>query len=167
MSVSHGNSTGGIDTREKGIGGIAAFEDALLCGVGDIISAANAIVYVLAVAAGVGAGRITGLEAESISAHEIGPIRNLTIDSGGSTEDVREDHTAQGITAKISAVGVHFTSIVILIQVDVGLIDETSDLDVVVGFQVLETGNSTSRNETCTMMLGAPSNHFALSCTDC
>jgi len=164
LSVGHDSAVGGVDTRVIGGIGSTGFEDFVLCVVGVIIGTANAVKDVFAVPAGVGTG--TGLEAESISAHEIVPIGNLIVIAGVSSESVRVDDTTHGITASISAMGVHFTSKVIAFQVNLALVDESNDLDVVGSRQELETGNGALRDEACTVRLSTPGNHFALSFTD-
>ena len=62
---------------------------------------------------------------------------------------------------------VHFTSVIILIDVNLLLVDETNDLDVLVRLHELDTCESAWRNHTCTpAALGAPSYSFTLSVTD-
>jgi len=88
LSVSLGNAAGGVDTDVIGGIGIARFEDTVLCVVGVIKCAANAVVSVLAVLAGVFTGWVTDPETESISAHEIVPVGDLLVIARASGKSV-------------------------------------------------------------------------------
>ena len=67
-------------------------------------------------------------------------------------------------THEISTVGIHLTSIVIALQVDLGLINETNDLGVVRGAHVLNAQESIVGDETSAVTwLGTPGDHFPLS----
>jgi len=76
LSVSNDIAVGGVDTRIVGVLGVARFEDIVLRVVGGIESAANAVENVLTEFSSVGSGRVTGLQAESIAAHEAKGIVN-------------------------------------------------------------------------------------------
>lgn len=63
--------------------------------------------------------------------------------------------------------GVKLSSTVSVLDVDLGLVDETNDLNVIGSFHVLETGQGASRDDTgTTALLGAPSNFLTLGVTD-
>ncbi len=63
--------------------------------------------------------------------------------------------------------GVKLSSTVIGLEVDLGLVDETNDLEVAGGLHELNTGDGTTRDDAGTAsLLGAPSNLLALGVTD-
>ena len=62
---------------------------------------------------------------------------------------------------------IHFTSIVARGHVDRGLINETNDLNVVGGFQPLETSDGVSGNETGSVTsLSTPGHHLSFKVCD-
>jgi hypothetical protein len=132
-------------TNEVRVVGQAGLEDSWKRIVGVIVGAANAVVDVFTVSSSVGSCRITSPEAESITAHEVVPLHNLNVRTGPR---VRVHDTTHGVTTEVSTVRVHFTSPVhrILGHVNVGLVNETNNLDVVGSFHKLETGNGSRRN---------------------
>ena len=63
--------------------------------------------------------------------------------------------------------GVHLSSGVAISDVDLGLVDETDDLDVTGGLDVLETGDGARRNDAgSTARLRAPGDGLTLGVTD-
>jgi len=131
LGVCDGLASGSIDTRVVGVVSIARFEYFILGIVGGIVSAANAVEDVLTVACTIGSRRITDLQAKSIAAHEVGPLNDLNVRTSPS---VGEDDTTHRVATEISTVGVQFTSVVAIGYIDLGLVNETNDLDVVGGF---------------------------------
>jgi len=152
-----GNYTIGssIDAREVLVVTEAAQKDAILVGSWGIVLAANTIIDVLAVGGSVRTSRVASLQTENISTHEVVPLDSLG--PGAVGKCLGEDETAEGVTAFISTVGVHFTSRVIGGVVDLGLVDETSYLDVVLGLHELNTSQGTLGDDTGAVVgLGAP-----------
>ena len=63
--------------------------------------------------------------------------------------------------------GVELTSVIAILDVDLGLVDETSDQDVVGGLEVLDTLEGAGRHQTrAVTLLRAPCNFLALSVGD-
>jgi len=148
LSVCHDPTVRGVNAREVSVLGVAGFEDVIPSAVGSIVSTTNAVEDVLAVASSIGFRRITSLQAESVAAHEVGPLNDL---NERTVPNVREHDTTHRVATEISTVRVHFTSVVTGEHVNLGLVDETNDLDVIGSSQILHTSNGSSRNETCTM----------------
>ena len=70
-------------------------------------------------------------------------------------------------THKIGTVGVELSSTVIGLEVDLGLVNETNDLEVAGGLHELNTGDGASGNDAGTAaLLGAPSDFLTLGVTD-
>jgi len=82
LSVGHDLAVRCVDTGVVGIVGVTGFEDFILSPVGCIVSASNAVVDVLTIICGMGSPRITGLHAESIATHEVGPFDDLKVSTG-------------------------------------------------------------------------------------
>jgi hypothetical protein len=132
-------------------------KDLVLGVVRSVVGAANTIEDVLAVMSSVRFRRVASLEAESVSAHEVGPFNCL---NWGSSPCGREHDTTHRITTEVGTMGVHFTTIVTNCHIYLALVNEPDDLNVVRGLQVLQTGNGFSRNEACAVArLGTPSDH--------
>lgn len=63
--------------------------------------------------------------------------------------------------------GVELTSVIAILDVDLGLVDETSNQDVVRGLEVLDTLEGAGRHQTrAVTLLRAPCNFLALSVGD-
>ena len=76
---------------------------------------------------------------------------------------VGEDETSERVTTLVGTMGVHLSSTVISLEVDLALINVTNDLNVVGGLHELNTSDRTSWDKAGTMArLGAPCNRFAL-----
>ena len=59
--------------------------------------------------------------------------------------------SARRTTHEVSTVGVKLSSTIVSLDVDLGLIDETDDLDVVGGLGELDTGEGTRGDKTSTV----------------
>jgi hypothetical protein len=82
-------------------------------------------------------------------------------------EAVRVDETTERVTTEVSAVRVELSPGVVLLEVDLGLVNETDDLHVVRGLHELDTLESAGGDETSTATgLGAPRDFLVLSLTD-
>ena len=67
--------------------------------------------------------------------------------------------TAEEGTYEVSAMGVELSSVIVGLEVDLGLVNEADDHDVVGGGDVLDTKEGTVGDDTSAMArLGAPSN---------
>lgn len=82
--------------------------------------------------------------------------------------DVRRDcEKTKSETYQVGTVGVHLTSVIVGLDVDQFLIDETDDLNVSGGLRELDALEGTGRDQTGTpARLGAPSDRLALGITD-
>ena len=107
---------------------LARFERAILGVVGCVVGASNTVVNMLTVVGSVGTSRVTDLEAENATAHEIVPLDNLLVTAVPARPTSRVDKTAERVATQVSAVRVKLSSIVISLEVDQGLVDETNDL---------------------------------------
>jgi hypothetical protein len=70
LSVGNDLAVGGVDTGEVGVFSVAGLKDLILCGVGSVEGASNAVVDVLTMIGGVGASWVAGFEAEGIGTNE-------------------------------------------------------------------------------------------------
>ena len=70
MSIGCDFAVGRVDTREVLVIALARFEDPVLGVIGCIVGTTDTVVNVLAELGGVRAGRVAGLEAELVAAHE-------------------------------------------------------------------------------------------------
>jgi hypothetical protein len=162
LGVGDDGTVGSVYAREVLVLAFAGLKGTILSVVGCVVAAADAVVDVLAVVGGVGASGITCFEAEGVPTHEVVPFDHLCVTA--STKSVRVEETTHWVTTEISTVGIHLTSPVIALQVDLGLINETNDLDVVGGAHELNTLKSIVRDEPSAVTgFGAPGNHFPLS----
>lgn len=159
MGVGHDLAVRRVDAWVVGVLSVTGFESVVLGVVWGVECAADTVKHVFTVVGSIGFRRITGLEAESITAHKVSPFDDLNELTG---PDVRKDDTTHRVTTEISTVRVHFTSVVVSGHVNLGLVNEANDLDVVRGFQVLNTGDGFSRNKTCpATWVCTPGNHLA------
>lgn len=147
---------------------LAGLESTVLSIIGGIVGTSDAVVDVLAETSGVRTSRVASLEAENVAAHEVVPFDDLLVSGvaairpGGGIEE-----TTEGVTTEVGTVGVEFSSKVVGGKVDVGLVDETDDLDVVGGPHELNTLEGASRDETRSVTgLGAPGDFLLLRLTD-
>ena len=79
----------------------------------------------------------------------------------------RVDETTEGIPSEIGTMRIHLPSCVIGLEVCLGLVDKTNDLDVVRGPHELDALESASGDKTgATTRLGTPRDRFMLSLTN-
>jgi len=119
-----------VDTREVLAVTLAAFEHTRGIRGRGIVLATDTIEYVLAVACSVWSARVACLQAECTSTHKVVPFDSLDVVvgvSGGCREGISEKETTKGVSTLIGTVRIHLTTIVVGGNVDVGLVDETSD----------------------------------------
>lgn len=75
--------------------------------------------------------------------------------------------TGEKVTYQVSSVRVELSSVVIGLEVDLGLVNEADDLDIVRGPHVLDTLQSTRGNDaSAAAWLGAPRYLFTFSVRD-
>ena len=158
----------GVDAGEILVGALARFERAVLGVVGGVVEASDTVVNVLTELGSIGTGRVTDLEAENITTHEIVPLDDLLVAGVVSIRPtVRVYETTEGVTTEVSAVGVQLSSSVIFFEVDKGLVNESNDLEVVRGPHKLNALEGAGGDETRTVTgLGAPGNFFCFRLTD-
>lgn len=128
--------------------------------VGGVICAPDSVVDVLAEAGGVGAVGLASFLAECVTTHEVVPFDHLFVAAVISiAPSIGVEKTAEGVSSEISTVRIEFTSEIIGSQVDLGLVNETDDLDIVRCFHELNTLESSRWDDSGTMSrLGAPGN---------
>jgi hypothetical protein len=86
-----------------------------------------------------------GLGGELGGEHALVPLNDL---DPVAVECLGKDKTTEGVTALVGTMGVHLTPRVVGGEVDVLLLDETSNLDIVGGLDVLDAGQRTRRDDT-------------------
>jgi len=106
----------------------AGFKGAGVVISGHVPLASEDVVDVLAVAGSIGASACA--EAELGGGHKIGPLVILLV----STERVSEDQSSNGVTVTVSTVRIEFTALVALGNVHRSEVTNTSNLDVINGF---------------------------------
>lgn len=80
---------------------------------------------------------------------------------------IGEDEAAERVSSEIGTMGVHLSSRVVGLEVNLCLFDETDDLDVIWGPRELNTLESTTGNETGAVAgLGTPGNSLVFGFTD-
>jgi len=170
LSVSVGSTAGiGVDSREILIIAEARFESVVLSIVGDVVGTADTVVDVLAEVGGIGVGRIANLETECVGAHEVVPFDDLGegIQIGVGAESIGENNATQRVSSQIGAVWVHLTTKVARVEVNLGLVDETDNLEVGGGFDELNALESVGGDEAGPPTgFGTPSNHFSFLISD-
>lgn len=63
--------------------------------------------------------------------HEVMPLNNLSPSGSiASSECLGKHDSTKGISSSVSTVGIHFTTIVTSLDVDLSLVDETDYLDI-------------------------------------
>jgi hypothetical protein len=154
-----------VDTGEVLVITKAGLESSVLGSVGGVVRAADTIKDVLAEVGGIGTSGVADLEAESIATHEVVPFNNLLVGVVGAiAESVREDETTKRISSQVSTVGIEFTTKIVRLDVDQGLIDETNNLDVIRSPHELHTLEGTSGDNTSSEFgVGAPCDFLSLS----
>jgi len=165
LGVGDDGTVGCVYAREVLVIALAGLKGTVLSIVGCVVGTADTVVDVLAVVGSVGASRVTCFEAEEVATHEVVPFDHLCVTV--STKSVRVEEATHWVTTEISTVGIHLTSPVIPLQVDLGLVNEANDLGVVGCAHVLNALESIVGDETSAVTrLGAPSDHFPLSVGD-
>jgi len=161
---------GGVDTREVLVIAVAGLEGPVLRCVGSVVSAADTVVDVLAEFGGVGAGGITCLNAERVSAHEIVPFDNLleaVLVAAVAREGVRIQKASKRVSTQVGTVGIEFTTEVTFLDVDQALMEKANDLDVIGRPHELDACQGTLGNQaSSTARLRAPGDFLALSVGD-
>jgi len=115
----------------------------------------------------VGTSGVACFQAEGITAHEVVPFDDLRVRVCVSAEGVGVEETAHRVSAEISTVRIHLSSVVCRVDVHLCLVYEADDLDVVRCLHKLDTLQRALRDETCAMSrLSAPRNHLALRVSD-
>jgi hypothetical protein len=124
----------GVDTREVLIVRIADLEDTVLGTVGACVRDTNAIIDVLAIILGVRILGVAHLEAGAIGTNEVMPFNHLRVAAvitvARHGEGVRVDETTQGVTTQVGTMGIKLTSIIIGLDVELSLVEESNDLKV-------------------------------------
>ena len=148
----------------------AGLEDSVDVRGGGVVLASDTIEEMLAESGGVGASGVAGLEAEDTGTHEVVPFDSLDVGVGvtlGGREGVGEDETTDGVTTVVGAVGVHLSSTIIRVHVDLDLVDEAGDLDVSGGLHELDTSQGAGGDDTGSVSgEGAPCHGLAFGVTD-
>jgi len=143
---------------------LARLKDTILGSVGGVVGAPDAVELVFAELGRIGTARVANLEAERIVSEEVVPLDNML---KLAAKGIREQDSSERVTAVVSTVWVEFSSIVILLDINLGLIEETDKLDVVRSPHPLETGEGPLWNNASTVTrLRAPSDHRTLSVAD-
>jgi len=171
LEVSQGLTTRGVDPGGSHVIAITDLKRAVLGVVRSIVCTSETVIYVLAVCAWGFTTRITDLDAEGVATHEVCPVVYLVVGVVVATtvgERVRVHESTDGVTTKVSTVRVELSSIVTGSKVDLGLIDKTSNLNIVWSLDDLHALESTLGNETGAVAgLGTPGNFLAFSVADC
>jgi len=159
-----------VDTWEILRFTLAALENVIGVRSGSVILATDTIKDVLAVLSRIGTRWIASLQAELSSTHEIVPFDGLDVVvrvSSRRRERIREQQRPQRVASLIGAMRVEFSARVCGIEVDEGLVDVASDLDVVWGLDKLDTSDGTSWDQTSSVAgLGAPGDTFTFDVTN-
>jgi len=132
--------------------------------VGGVVGTADTVIDVLAEVGSIGVGWVAGFEAECVGTHEVVPFHDLGegVQVGVAAESVGIDKPTHRVSSEIGAMWVHLATKVARVKVDLGLVDESDDLDVGGGFYELNALESASGDETgASAGFGAPSDHFA------
>lgn len=164
-TISAGEDTDGVHVVT-----VADLEDVRSVSSGGDEVAASQIKDVVAELLGVGDRRVTDLEAELLRAHEVVPFDDLlegVVVAVVGGEGVRVDQATERVATLVSTVGVHFTTAIGLVDVDVLLEKGTSNENVGGGLEELDTGQGSSGHGTgAVARLGAPGNSLSLLVAD-
>lgn len=151
---------------------IATLKSTVLGVVGSIVGTADTVVNVFTEVSGVGLGVVTDFETEVVTTDEEGPVPGLlerVVLATVAGEGVGVDETTDRVSTAILSSRVELTTKVkwLGLNVDLGLVNETGDLDVSRALDELETLEGTLRNETSTFAgLGTPGDFDTLSVTN-
>lgn len=164
LGVGHDLAILGVGADKVHVVTLADLEDAILSVVGGVIGATDTVVLVLAVEVVVGAGGVANLHAELASADEEMPADDLL---NSVTEGAGVYKATNRVTTEVKTERVHLSSVVCSDHVNLGLVQEASDLDVVGSLNPLKTGEgSLGDNTTSVTILGTPSHHLAFNFTN-
>jgi len=167
LSVGHLDAVDTVDTREVLRFAIAGFEDIVLGIVGSIISAANTIEDMFAVMSSIGTSRVTSLETERVATDKVVPFNHLSVRVVATAKCVAVNESTQWVAPEICAMGIQFTSPVTSGNVELGLINETDNLDIIGRFHELKTCQCALGYQAGTVArLGAPRNHLSFMATN-
>jgi hypothetical protein len=157
-----------VNTGEVLVVTEAAQEGTIDVGSGGIVLAANTIENVLAVIGGASTCGVASLEAKDSSTHKVVPFDGLDVlGASGGTERLGEQEGTERVTTLISTVGIELSSGITSGNVDEGLVDVASDLNVVGCLQELDTSESALGDDTSTVAwLRAPCDTLTLDVTD-
>lgn len=162
LAVGHDLAVLGVDTGEVLVLALARLEGTVLGVVRRVVGTSNAVELVLAEFGVVRMVGVASFDTEGIAPHEVVPLNDLVVLVGVTSEGIGVDETAHGVTTKVSTVRVHLTSPVTGTDVDLGLVNETDDLDVGTSLHELDTLEGIARDQAgATPGLGTPSNHLA------
>jgi len=146
-----------VNTHGKIVVGFARFEFPRIIVSRHVPFAAHLVVDVLAELPRTGTG--ASAHAELVCADEAGPFCVLVVGSEG----VAEDESTYGVSVAVGAVRIKFATLVTLLNIDLGQVTNTSDLNVVLCTNKVDALESAIRDETCaSAALGAPSDFFPL-----
>jgi hypothetical protein len=164
------DTVGSVDTNGVHVVALAGLEDTFCVSGRGNEAASGFIIDVVAVDLRTSNGGIAGLEAEHVRAQEIVPFDNLlegvvvTIVAG---ESVGVNERTEGVATLISAVGVHLTTLILCVDVDILLVHSSNNENVCRGPEELHTGQRALGNDTSTMSRrGAPGHSLGLSISD-
>jgi hypothetical protein len=149
------------------IGTVASLESTVLGVVGGVVGTSDTVEDMLTVVSSVGTGGVANLEAEDVATHEVVPLDNLFVGAVAARPSGRIDETTEGVATEICTVGVKLSSEVVGLKVDLGLVDETNDLNVVGCPHELNSLKSASGDKTRAVTgLGAPRDFLSFSVSD-
>jgi len=158
----------GVNTREVLVFTLARLESTILSIIGGVISATNSVENVLAVVRSMCSSRVASLQTESVTTHEVVPFNDLLEIFLVGTESVGIEQTTERVSTKIGTVGVKLSSVIVRLQVDLGLINKSNNLNVIGGLHELDTLEGSRREHTGTITgLRAPGNLLVLGLSDC
>jgi len=120
--------------------------------------AAHNIVNVLAESWRVGSLGVTNPETELIESHKVSPFEHLLELSEGG----RKDDTADRVSVSVSTVGIQFTTLVTVRDVQQGQVSDASDLNVVGGNHPVSASDRAIWNKSCTGATLDTPRHFNL-----
>jgi hypothetical protein len=163
-------AVGRVNTRRAHVIALANLEDVVLSVVGGVVLASETVIDVLTESLLVLTSGVTDLHAEGTATHEIGPVNDLLVGGIVATvarEGVRVHQTTEWVTAQVGTVGIKLSSVIVSSHVNLGLINESNDLNVIGCLNELDTSQSTARDQASSVpRLSAPGNFLLLGITD-
>jgi len=120
-----------------------------------VVSAAYAIVNVLALTRTKRVIWVAKLDAEGIASHEVGPVpdlgRHSVVARRIALEGSRIHQTTKRIASLISSDGIHLSSIISCLNIKLCLVHSSSYLDIGLGLDELRCIDGSRRNDSGTM----------------